>query len=164
MDNEDIRPDNCPPCPVCEGKLDEQPKEEKTGFFGKLFGMGKKAENKLADTQDKLIGNVKESANKATNNVKSIGKFAIAPLNKFLGQGENTQGQAQGQAQGEPQGEPQGQEQGQEQFGGRKNKNKNKKRTNKKKRTNNKKRTNKKNGSKKHLKKRTTKKRFIKRK
>ena len=39
MDNEDIRPDNCPPCPVCEGKLDEQPKEEKTGFFGKLFGM-----------------------------------------------------------------------------------------------------------------------------
>ena len=164
MDNEDIRPDNCPPCPICEGKLDEQPKEEKTGFFGKLFGMGKKAENKLADTQDKLIGNVKDSANNAKNKVKSIGKFAIAPLNKFLGQGENAQGE---NAQGEnTQGQAQGQEQGQEQFGGRKNKNKNKnkKRTNKKKRTNNKKRTNKKNGSKKHLKKRTTKKRFIKRK
>jgi len=163
MDNEDIRPDNCPPCPICEGKLDEQPKEEKTGFFGKLFGMGKKAENKLADTQDKLIGNVKDSANNAKNKVKSIGKFAVAPLNKFLGQGENAQGQAQ--AQGPPQGENvQGPPQGQEQMGGRKYKNKNKKRTNKKKRTNNKKRTNKKNGSKKHLKKRTTKKRFIKRK
>ena len=149
MDNEDIRPDNCPPCPICEGKLDEQPKEEKTGFFSKWFGKG---ENKIKKTQDKLINNVTQTANEATNNIKSVGVIAMNPLNKFLGQGEK--------AQGPPQGPPQEQEQ----MGGRKYKNKNKKRTNKKKRTNNKKRTNKKNGSKKHLKKRTTKKRFIKRK
>lgn len=75
---EENRPDNCPPCPVCEERLKKEEeetkkKEENTGFFGRLFGVGKKAEEGLKKTQDNAIEAVKAQGDKAKEGIKDLG-------------------------------------------------------------------------------------------
>jgi hypothetical protein len=76
---EENRPDNCPPCPVCEERLKKEEeetkkKEENTGFFGRLFGVGKKAEKGLQETQDKAVEAVKAQGDKAKEGIKDLGR------------------------------------------------------------------------------------------
>lgn len=76
---EENRPDNCPPCPVCEERLKKEEeetkkKEENTGFFGRLFGVGKTAEEKLKETQDNAVEAVKAQGDKAKENIKGLGR------------------------------------------------------------------------------------------
>lgn len=72
---EENRPDNCPPCPVCEERLKkEEEKKENTGFFGRLFGVGKKAEEGLQETQDKAVEAVKAQGDKAKEGIKDLGR------------------------------------------------------------------------------------------
>jgi len=151
--------DNCPPCPVCQGKLNEQPTEKK-GFFSNLFTFGNKANSKLKETQNKVVDGV------VSKGIEVQGKAKEA-LNKIIGkEGSPTQEQQQQQQppqeqqqqppQEQQQQPPQEQQQQPPQSGGRKRKYKNKKTSTKK---HLKKRTIKKNS----YKKRSTKKRVVKR-
>jgi len=126
------RPDNCPPCPVCEERMkEEEPKPEKKGFFANLFG---KSEDTLKKAQTDAVGIVKQSADDAKNKTKSLARGIMGPINNFIGPNEQQVQQPGNNAITEPQ-----------EGGRRRRRTKHKKHTNKK-----------------HLKKGTTKKRGLK--
>ena len=153
MKGGNIRPENCPPCPVCpvcEQKMNEPP--ENTGFFGRLFGVGKKANEKLQDAQTGIFGFAASKGEQAKTTAKDLMRKSLGPLNNLIKPDEPPPQAAQLDQQPNQQ---QLEEEEEKQVGGRKRKHKNKKHT---------KKHNKKHGSKKHHKKQTTtKRRFVKR-
>jgi hypothetical protein len=154
MKGGNVRPENCPPCPVCpvcEQKINEPP--ENTGFFGRLFGVGKKANEKLQDAQTGIFGFAASKGEQAKTTAKDLMRKSLGPLNNLVKPNEPPPQAAQLDQQ--PNQQQLEEEEEEKQVGGRKRKHKNKKHT---------KKQNKKHGSKKHHKKRTTtKKRFVRR-
>ena len=84
---EENRPDNCPPCPVCEERLKnegeemkngEEKKKENVGFFGRLFGATNKAEEGLKETQDNAVEAVKAQGENAKANLIGFKDKALA--------------------------------------------------------------------------------------
>lgn len=78
---EENRPDNCPPCPVCEERLKnegEEKKKENVGFFGTLFGATNKAEEGLKKTQDNAVEAVKAQGENAKANLIGFKDKALA--------------------------------------------------------------------------------------
>jgi len=109
------RPDNCPPCPVCEERMKE-PKQ--TGFFANFF---KNSEGNLKKVQTDAVGIVKQSADDAKKKTKILAHGIMGPINNFIGTNEQQVQQPVNNAITEPQ-----------EGGRRRRRTKHKKHTNKK--------------------------------